>query len=80
MTMMLPLQMRVKSCCKGVAHGDAGVGCWRDMRAAGFGEKGEEDDTHEGVPSLEAHWRVMQGLDSIPPGTERHQRCGVIMV
>lgn len=50
------------------------------MRAAGFGEKGEEDDTHEGVPSLEAHWRVMQGLDSIPPGTERHQRCGVIMV
>lgn len=44
-TMMLPLQMRVESCCKGVAHGDAAIRCWRDMRAAGFGEEGEKGDT-----------------------------------
>ena len=61
-TMMLPLQMGVESCCEGVAHGDAGVRCWRDMRAAGFGEKGEEGNTVEGVPNLETYWRVMQGF------------------
>ena len=37
MMMTLPLQMRVEGCRKEVAHGDAGVRYWGEMRGAGFG-------------------------------------------